>query len=228
MSLFHDEEDGNPEPIPGLPENLPEGEKVVWQGKPDAWRFAIQAFHIRLVVAYFAVFTLWRLAAIASRDGAAAEMTSVVMTSFLGVVIGVGLLSGLAWLMARATIYTITNKRVVLRYGVAIRKYINIPFSAVTAARLKSHGNSAGSVAIATTDEARVPYLHLWPHTRPFRYSAPEPMLRAIPDAHHVAQILCETMKTQSPATVNVSPVAKAASKGEAPSGSPDDALATA
>ena len=32
------------EPVPGLPGHLPPGEVVLWQGRPDAWRLAREAF----------------------------------------------------------------------------------------------------------------------------------------------------------------------------------------
>jgi len=203
-ALFHDEEDGNPEPIPGLPEALPEGERVLWQGKPDGLSLTVHALHIRFVALYFAVFTLWRLASIAARDGGASEIAGVVTTSLIGVIIGGALLYGLGWAMARATIYTITNKRVVLRYGAAIRKYVNVPFGVIEAASLKNHGGDTGSIALSTSKETKIAYLHLWPHTRPWRYSAPQPMLRAIPHAEEVAQALCHAMKSYAPTSVNV------------------------
>ena len=34
--------------------------------------------------------------------------------------------------------------------------------------------------------------LHLWPHARPWRVSRPEPMLRCVPDAAGVAQLLSQ------------------------------------
>ena len=45
MNLFHDEETGPQEPIPGLPEKLPEGERILWQGSPSARALVIHAFH---------------------------------------------------------------------------------------------------------------------------------------------------------------------------------------
>ncbi|MHA7870932.1 MAG: photosynthetic complex putative assembly protein PuhB [Hyphococcus sp.] len=210
MRLFHDEEDGNPEPIAGLPETLPDGERVIWQGKPKALTLAVHAFHIRLVAIYFLIFTGWRAAEIASRNGAASEILSVATSSTVGAAIGIGILTGIAWLMARSTIYTITDKRIVMRYGVAIRKYINLPFAQITAAALKRHGREAGSIALDMSDKSRVAYLHLWPHARPFRYNPPQPMLRALPDADATAAILCNAMKASSPATVAVTPAAAA------------------
>ena len=37
------------EPIRGLPGDLPEGEKILWQGAPDARTFARSALHTRWV-----------------------------------------------------------------------------------------------------------------------------------------------------------------------------------
>ena len=43
------------EPVWGLPEQPPEGEQILWQGKPD-WRvLARQAMHVPLLAVYFAV-----------------------------------------------------------------------------------------------------------------------------------------------------------------------------
>ena len=47
------------EPIRGLPDHLPKGERLLWQGAPD-WRLlAIQAFHVRKVAIYFALIAAW-------------------------------------------------------------------------------------------------------------------------------------------------------------------------
>jgi hypothetical protein len=43
------------EAAPGLPSDLPPGERVVWQGAPDWKRLAIHAFHVRKVALYFAL-----------------------------------------------------------------------------------------------------------------------------------------------------------------------------
>lgn len=205
MTLFHDEEDGSPEPVTGLPDNLPEGECVLWQGRPDALALGLHVFHVRLIAAYFVIATGWRASELAAR-GAVSEIPGALMLSCIAGVVAIGLCLLLGWLMARSTIYTITTRRVVLRYGVAIRKYINVPFVQVSSASLKSHGKRKGDIALSTAGDAKVAYLHLWPHARPFRFARPEPMLRAIPDAPSVAGLLCEAIKDHSPSTVTLTP----------------------
>ncbi len=204
MNLFHDEEDDAGEPVPGLPQALPEGEVLIWQGAPNALSLAVHAFHIRFVALYFALATLWRSAAIASEGGGAAEIGPAVATSGFAGVMAIGVLALLAWAMARSTLYTITSRRIVLRYGVAIRKYVNLPFSRIGSANMKSRAGGGGDIALTTGGAGRVAYLHLWPHARPFRFANPSPMLRSVKNVENVAAILVDAMKTHSPATVRV------------------------
>ena len=41
------------EAAPGLPEPLPRGERLIWQGSPDWVQLAIHAFHVRKLAIYF-------------------------------------------------------------------------------------------------------------------------------------------------------------------------------
>jgi hypothetical protein len=113
--------------------------------------------------------------------------------------LAVAILAGLAWLNSRTTVYTITNRRVVLRFGAAIPKAINIPFAIVDSAALKSVSNSCGDLALRLKTPNKIAFLHLWPHARPWRMSAPEPTFRALPDARAVAAILASAIAAQVP-----------------------------
>jgi hypothetical protein len=57
--MSHD--DFNFEPIRGLPEKLPEGEHILWQGAPDPRRLAREALGVRWVAAYFILLAVWRV-----------------------------------------------------------------------------------------------------------------------------------------------------------------------
>lgn len=203
--LFHDEEDGPAEPVHGLPEALPEGEKILWQGKPDALTLAIHVFHVRFIAAYFALMTLWRLAYLSSTDAPADAMAGAVTTSLIAFSLAMGLVFLLAWAMARAAVFTITDKRVVLRFGVAIRKYVNLPFSRIASASLRQHGRGKGDIAMVPSGPGQVGYLHLWPFVRPMRFGRPEPMLRAIPDAKPIAELLMRAVEAASDHEVTLS-----------------------
>jgi hypothetical protein len=56
------------EPVRGLPENLPEGEHILWQGGPKWTALAVRALHVRAVAIYFALLAVW-FAGAAMMDG---------------------------------------------------------------------------------------------------------------------------------------------------------------
>lgn len=195
MRALEIDDETNPEPIPGLPEKLPEGEKILWQGSPGFLALAVHAFRVRAVAIYFAVIALWRTAAMASSGAPAADIAATMQAIALLFAAAAALLFVLAYFMKKETIYTITSRRVVMRYGVAIRKTVNIPFRIVAAASLKQHGRGHGDIALSLSGPDRIAYLQLWPHVRPFKYAKAEPTLRAIPEAGRVAALLAHAVK---------------------------------
>lgn len=189
------DDETNPEPVPGLPEKLPEGEEILWQGSPGLVALAVHAFRVRAVAVYFGIVALWRAAAMASAGATGPEISATMLAISGFFAAAMALLFLLAFLMKKETIYTITTRRVVMRYGVALRKTVNIPFRIVAAAALKKHGRGHGDIALTLSGPDRIAYLHLWPHARPFRYAKAEPCLRAIPEAERVAATLSAAVK---------------------------------
>jgi hypothetical protein len=192
------------EPVRGLPERLPAGESILWQGAPRWGALARRVFHVRKIALYFAILLAWLVYGDVA-DGIAPELTlrsSLWLIGAASVVIGV--LSLLAWLIARSTIFTITSRRVVLRFGIAFPTAFNIPFRRIRSAGLRCHADGSGDIPLALLEGDRIAYLLLWPYARPWRFSVPEPMLRALPDARQVAEILAQAlaadMQTRAPA----------------------------
>lgn len=178
------------EPIPGLPGLLPPGERIVWQGAPD-WRvLARRAYHTRAVGGYFGVLGAWAvIAALARGVRGPADLSGVALTAMFGI-IAVALLRALAWGAARTTLYTLTNRRVVLRIGVAFPKCFNLPLAMIGTVGLSLNPDQSGDIPLALTGERRLGFLALWPHTRPWHLAAAQPMLRALPDAAQVASLI--------------------------------------
>jgi hypothetical protein len=186
------------EPIPGLPERLPAGEAILWQGGPD-WRLlARRAFHLRGIAAYFAILAAFRGAAmVAEGAGLAAVAGGVALTLLLGAV-PVAILATVAWLSGRSTLYTLTDRRLVMRVGIALPMTLNIPFEAVGSAAARIGPDGAGDVVLGILPPHRISWVALWPHARPWRFARPEPMLRAIPDAATVAGLLSRALAAQA------------------------------
>lgn len=159
-------------------------ERVLWKGRPALRLLARSAFHTYKAGGYMAL-----LAAIALMTG---NSTAAMVAAGLGVVL-VGLLYLLAWASARSTLYILTDERLIMRIGIAIETRINIPLKQVTAAHLRLRGKSGhGDIAFTLSGERILGTLLLWPHVRPWHYALPQPMLRAVPDAARVAQMVAE------------------------------------
>jgi putative photosynthetic complex assembly protein len=178
------------EPVPGLPEELPPGETILWQGAPDWKRFAVRALHVRKLAIYFGALLLLRLTQgpdLLSQAG-----------FFLLAAVGIGLMVLLAWLMARSSLYTITNRRIVMRFGIAIPMSINLPFNVVESVDLRLHDGKAGDIAIQPAMNHKLSYIVTWPHVRPWKFSPLQPMMRCLDDADDAARILVDAISLRS------------------------------
>ena len=182
------------EPIPGVPGIPPAGERILWQGSP-VWRsFLVHVLHVRWVLAYFGALTAWRYAS-ALWDGMSvlqATTSALWLMPLWSVVIAA--LVGFAIAAARTTIYTITSKRVILRYGVALQMAVNVPFNTVAGAGLKVFGDGTGQLPLQLDGDIRLAYLVIWPHARPGQYLNPQPMLRSLADPKAVAKVLADAL----------------------------------
>lgn len=178
------------EPVRGLPEVLPPGEQLLWQGAPRWQSLAIGAFHARKVGLYFAALIV--IDAVASL--VTGRPATAVAISAAGLVVlalaAVGLLALLAWLTARSTVYSITTRRLVMRFGVALPMSINLPFSVIESASMRTRRDGTSDLPLALMPGSRIGYLITWPHVRPWQFSRPQPMLRAVPDGERVAALL--------------------------------------
>jgi hypothetical protein len=178
------------EPQYGLPERLPADERILWQGSPDAKALAVSAFHMRKLVVYFVLLTL--ACAWPAFEAGAEPWAMLLAVKWIAPLTVVALVSVwlLALMTARTTVYTLTNKRVVMRLGVVLTVSFNLPLSKIAAADLRSLEAGHGDITLALKGEDRIAWVHLWPSVRPWRITKPEPTLRAIPGAAAVATAL--------------------------------------
>jgi hypothetical protein len=168
-------------PIPhGLPGPLPAGERLLWQGRPGLLSLARRAFHADLVGLYFGGLALFQVVS-TGRAGAALPV-------LLGGALALAILFALAWGARRTTVYSLTDRRLMLRIGIALQMDVNLPLKEIEAASFRRFGDGSGDLPLRLKPGVRLAYLHLWPHARPWRLSRPEPMLRCVPEAEAVAK----------------------------------------
>ena len=208
------------EPIRGLPERPPEGEEILWQGRPDTWRLAVESLSLYWVAGYFVLFFAWRALVAGAEVGfwAAVQIGSPFLV--MGFV-ACGLLWLIALAQARSTVYTITNRRVAMRIGAALTVTLNLPYRWIEGAKLDLRQGGTGTIALSLAGETRLSYANTWPHVRPWYMKKTQPALRCIPDAEHVAQILGEAAQARlaEPAVRKVTPAAAPGRTADRPAG---------
>jgi hypothetical protein len=190
----------------GLPEKLPEGEYVIWQGAPEFWGMAKDIFYIRPVIAYFVFLVIYRI-----YDGIVLDHTikaiAISAAWMLAMsLVCVGLLAALAYYTVSSTAYTMTNRRVVMRIGIAMQMSFNLPYKEITSADFTAKKDGSGHIPLKINADTKIAYFHLWPHVRPMNFNHPEPMLRNIKNVEQVATLLTKAWSDENQIALQVFP----------------------
>jgi hypothetical protein len=181
------------EPQYGLPEVLPASEHLLWQGSPDWRAMALEVFHARKLALYFALILLLRAGFVLADGGAAMAVLKSWAWLAPMAAIAVGIMVVLARLAARTTVYTITDRRVIMRIGIVLTVTFNLPYKRIEGAGLMLRGKDGhGDIPITLMKGEQIAILQLWPHARPWRVARPEPALRCLPDVAQVGSILAQ------------------------------------
>ncbi len=171
-----------------LPEDIPPGERILWHGRPNWIVLFRGAYRADFVAGYFLVLAAWN-ALDASSAGASASLIAAARALAIGSA-ALALLALLAWASARTALFVITSRRVVMKIGVALQVFYNLPFSQIRNAALRVENDGSGDVTLQLSEGRHIGYLSLWPFARPFHYADPEPALRGLPQARQVGEIL--------------------------------------
>jgi hypothetical protein len=190
------------EAAPGLPEPLPKGERMIWQGSPDFRMLAIHAFHVRKLALYFTA--MLALQWIYLSADPAAPLVRPLLTSAGMALLALGLLTTIAWFSARTTLYTLTDRRIVMRIGIVLTLTFNLPLRQVSGAAIKPQGAGHGDIALTLSGSDRIAWLNLWPHARPWQLRQPQPSLRCVPDAQAVGARIQQAWNVVHPEAIPV------------------------
>lgn len=196
-----------------LPEDIPQGERILWHGRPNWVALLRGAYRADFVAGYFLILATWN-----AIDAASSGATASAIAAARALAIGGGalaLLALLAFASARTALFVITSRRVVMKIGVALQVFYNLPFTQIQNAALRVDSDGQGDVSLRLAPGKRIGYLHLWPFARPLRFTAPEPAMRGLAQAQQVGEILGRAL------------VAAANERGDAYSTAPDPSAAT-
>ena len=172
------------------PVRLYDGERLVWEAAASWRRVALDVFHVRAILLYFAMLLVANgvSAKLQGMSHAATlQATLPLVGALLLALLCVLALSHATW---RSIRYTITTDRVVLRYGVALAGTLSIPHRAIAGVSLRVRPDHAGDVPLALHPSYQVNVLKTWPLVRPWHLRRAVPMLRGVPQAGVVASVL--------------------------------------
>lgn len=176
--------------IPGVEQPLPPGERVLWHGRPTVRAVALHVFHIRTLAAYFVAILVLRVVSTPSTGGVGLSILAYSAYALVALLVFV-LIS--AW-VARSTVYAITERRVVLKIGMAMPMTISVPLSCIASADVREWSDGTGEIALALSGTDRFAYAVLWPHARPWQIRQPQPTLRGLTGPREVGALLCSAV----------------------------------
>jgi hypothetical protein len=184
------------EPVRGLPEALPEGEHILWQGAPDPLRLAKEAWKMNWIIGYFAALAVWRVIVSAETETMTTALGHGIPLLLAGALACL-IVYAIAYVQARSTVYTLTNKRAAMRIGAALMMTLNLPYVRIVNASANIRKNGVGTISFEIENDTRISYLMTWPHVRPWAIRNAQPSFRAIPDAARVAAIFADAAESR-------------------------------
>jgi hypothetical protein len=178
------------EPVRGLPARLPKGEHIIWQGSPEASAFMRDALKSRWIAAYFLIAALW-WAAVGVNDGVAPGgiLMQLGYVALLAAAV-FGLMHGFARAVAKTSVYTITNRRVVMRVGVALSASFNLPYAQITGADFRVRPDGSGNIALSLKPGHGLSSAVFWPHQKGRVWAALSPEMICLKDVSTIAAML--------------------------------------
>jgi len=175
--------------VRGVSEALPPGEQILWEGAPNARALARHLFFIRPLSAYLGAMMLWWVAVNRTQFNTETFWATLSIQFLL-----VGGVIGGAWMLSRSiangTVYAITDRRIVMRFGVIFPLTINVPLHYVEGASAREFSDRTGQIAVQLTKKESIAWIVLFPHVRPFEFSQPQPLLRGLTDPVKVGEVL--------------------------------------
>ena len=176
---------------------IPDGESILWKGKPSLWGFSWNLFGLKWITFYLSILSVVSIARFFASDFHTAFYIDF-LPFFLSGIFGSIILIGLAAIQAYSTVYIITENRVIIKTGAALSFLISMPFKKIKEVNLQKRGASIGTISFELFSKKRVPYISCWPSVRPWKFKKTQPAFSCVGSVDEVATILRKTAMTGS------------------------------
>ncbi|RIV89249.1 photosynthetic complex putative assembly protein PuhB [Aurantiacibacter zhengii] len=182
----------------GLPGPLPEGERVLWHGKPARSALSRYLFRWPMLATYLALVALLPLLATVQQGAGLMQiaLSPLLVLPFAAVILAFVQLG--SWLLATTSTYIITDRRVILQVGVALTRTVNIPLRQIAHVGERDRRGSR-DIALTLRRPNKIAWLALWPHALATQWKQPVPLLRALPADSPAGQILVDALMRAAP-----------------------------
>ena len=168
---------------------IPEGESILWKGKPSFWGFSWYFFGLKLLAFYLIILSVVFAARLTVTDFFTAFVVDFLPFLLSGILTSC-ILMALAKIQSQSSVYIITENRVIIKSGAALAFLISMPFKKIKAVNLQKRKGSLGTISFELNSGKRVPYISCWPSVRPWRFKKTEPAFSCIENVDEVATIL--------------------------------------
>lgn len=183
--------------------DLPPDETLLWSAQPKSSAFVRRAFHLKALTMYFAlVVGFTSIGALSSAAEMKVLLGSLLWQLSLGGIVLV-ILSVLGHFYAKSTIYALTNKRFVIRSGLALPSVIAIPLTKLQSAGIRTYSDDTGDIVLVPDKGLKVYWVLLWPSVRTFEWKHVQPLLRAIEQPEVVAGMLKDLISVEGESDEN-------------------------
>ena len=174
---------------------IPNGESILWKGRPSLWGFSWNLFGLKWITLYLSILSIVSVARFFASDFYTAFYVDF-LPFFLSGIFASIILIGLAATQTYSTVYIITENRVIIKTGAALSFLISMPFKKIKEVNLQKRGASIGTISFELLSEKRVPYISCWPSVRPWKFKRTQPAFSCIGSVDKVATILRKTAMT--------------------------------
>ena len=174
---------------------IPNGESILWKGRPSLWGFSWNLFGLKWITFYLSILSVVSIARFFASDFHTAFYIDF-LPFFLSGIFASIILIGLAAIQAYSTVYIITENRVIIKTGAALSFLISMPFKKIKEVNLQKRGASIGTISFELFSKKRVPYISCWPSVRPWKFKKTQPAFSCVRSVDEVATILRKTAMT--------------------------------
>ena len=174
---------------------IPNGESILWKGRPSLWGFSWNLFGLKWITLYLSMLSIVSVARFFASDFYTAFYVDF-LPFFLSGIFASIILIGLAATQTYSTVYIITENRVIIKTGAALSFLISMPFKKIKEVNLQKRGASIGTISFELLSEKRVPYISCWPSVRPWKFKRTQPAFSCVGSVDEVATILRKTAMT--------------------------------